>query len=108
MNRNSIKSESEKIVLLFTTDNWKTSSSRQLRAIFSGINSALNCKTILIQLIENNVIEKNDIEGWFYDVYADDWKEQVYAMSLDELSQLDTVYIHQGYNGECEVNGGFL
>ena len=81
----------EKIYLVFTCDKHKTTSSMRLRAI---LDSAINVKGLIKKLIKNEVIDEvkfpecNNVE-----------------MINDKIPE---IYVHSGYIGEIEDDGGCL
>lgn len=85
------------IYLLFTTDEWKTRTSFTLRGIFGNIN---DLKKAVKTLIKNEVIDAGETAEW----KEKEWKKT----DIENLVNLIDIYIHKGYIGQFEADGGYL
>ncbi len=88
-----------KIYSVFTCDVWKMDNSFRLRGIFT---EEKKVRAFVKAFIKNEVID--------YDVNScgdlnDDWS----GFTLQEITSIiPEIYIHEGYDGECEEDGGYL
>jgi hypothetical protein len=87
------------IFLVYTCDVWKGSDSFRLRGIFTEREKVRLCVQALIR---NKVI---DYEPESCGSIDNNWGNFTLKMITDKIPE---IYIHVGFDGECELDGGFV